>query len=315
VASTIDSRRQAAALMDVRRFEEAAGVLAGAIAHAPGDPHPRCMFAQCQLGLDDAAGALDAANGAAAADPTFEWAHRLRAVALLRLGHKREALDAALGAVRLAPDRPNGYLVLTDAELANRHLGRAQRAAERARDLAPESWEGHNAVGRVALRRRDAKRASEHFRLALQRNPESAVAMNNLGVALRAMGRRRESVYYFGEASKLDPHFSLPRRNAVKAAKAGTSVLVVAAIVVVDNLANSTASSNGLLLVATVLFIPLVVWLAVLRIRGTGHAGGQRPTTVDRSKDPKASRQLMRELRREAHTSIMGDWIRRRRSP
>jgi tetratricopeptide (TPR) repeat protein len=282
--------RQATALIEVRRFADAAGLVQRIIASEPGSAQPRCLLAQCRLGLDDPAGALEAASGAVSVSPEGEWGHRLRSIALLRLNRKKEALAAARQAVTLAPRQSSAYLVLTDAELANRHLDEARRAAETARELAPDSAGGHNAVGLVALRLRRFRNAEESFRTALGRDPEHAQAMNNLGVALLRQGRKPQAIHYFAEASRLDPRFTAPRRNAVGAARAGTAVVVVAAIANAPRVMNAARSRPLPRVLPGIVALGSVVRLVRRFRRGP------------RADDPKASKRLMRDLRREAGT-------------
>lgn len=283
--------RQAIALVELRRFDDAAGLLAQVIASEPGSAQPRCLLAQCHLGRHDAAGALDAANGAASVEPGSEWAHRLRAIALLQLKRQREALAAAQEAVRLSAQQASGYIVLSEAELANRHTTAAATAAERARQLAPESASGHAAMGLVALRVRRYARAEEHFRAALAKDPQNAQAMNNLGVALLRQGRKPQAIHYFAAASRLDPRLPMPRRNAVSAAKGGTAALA-AVIVALQVLRLTRADIEAPLLVAAPLIVVLVLAAAAVVTRRRRAIRG----THD---DPSASRQLIRELRRE----------------
>src|SRR3954447_7656496 len=181
---TREALQRAEALVKVRRFDQAAVLLASVIAGDPANPRPRCLLAQCQLGLDDPQAALDAASGAVVANPEYEWAHRLRALALIRLGRAREGVEAARIAVGLAPRSHFGYVVLIEAELATRDLVAAQRSAAMALEIAPNRSDTHNAAGNVALRTLRPHEAEERFRTALSIDPENARAMNNLGVAL-----------------------------------------------------------------------------------------------------------------------------------
>lgn len=290
--------RQAGALIDVRRYQDAIGLLNQVIASEPASGRPRCLLAQCRLGLGDHAGALDAATGAASVDPENAWAHRLRSIALLKLKRTKESLAAAAEAVRLSPQEASNYLVLTDAALAARHWQAAGVAAGRAVELAPNSANGHNALGLVALRRVRYGQAEGHFRTALGLDPQNARAMNNLGVALVRQGRRPQAIHYFAEAGRLDPRLPMPRKNAVSAAKFGTTAIIcVAAVQVVRILGGGlNAASMSLVLVV----VAAAGAIVVLR-RRLPHGGVQTKNNRQHrdTGDPKASKELMRELRRE----------------
>jgi tetratricopeptide (TPR) repeat protein len=290
--------RQAMALVEIRRFNDAIGLLGQLIASEPGEARPRCLLAQCRLGLDDPAGALEAANGAVAVDPELEWGHRLRSIALLHLKRKKEALAAAHEAVRLSPMQHHGYIVLSDAEVANRHWDEAEVAARRAAELAPDRAEGFNALGLVALRRSRFPEAEQHFRLALGRDPENARAMNNLGVALVRQGRRPQAIHYFAEASRLDPRLSTSRRNAVSAAKAGSTALVVLVVIEAIRVAGSGFNAG---VAISALIIVTILGAAVVLNRRQGRPWPRfRRRGQPVADDPEASKELIRQLRREA---------------
>lgn len=296
--------QQASALVELRRYEQAAALLGPLIASNPAAGRPRCLLAQCHLGLDDPRRALEAAEGAVAAQPDLPWAHRLRSLALRRLQRRRPALDAALEAVRLDPSDYRNHLTLADAEVANHHWKQAEAAADRAVALAPEASEGYNAQGLVALYLNHLDEAAAKFRLALARNPQNAQALNNLGVTLLRHGQRNQAIHYFAEASRIDPRFTLPRRNAVRAAKAWSApVAVLILLLAIESLPSSVGA-----LVALALLVALGILLA-RRVRRVGWrvAMANRGTLfILRSRarrqsdgDPQASKELLRQLRRE----------------
>jgi tetratricopeptide (TPR) repeat protein len=281
-------------LVSAHRYEAAVPLLHQVIASDPALARPQCLLAQCLLGLGDLRGALAAASTAAALAPDDAWAHRLRSLVLLRMKQRRQALAAAREAVRLAPREPNSYGILVDAELANHHYRRAQAAAEQARELAPRLVVGHNALGVVALRRRKPRDAEQHFREALAIDPESALVRNNLGVAVLRQGRRREAIQHFADSSRTDPHQALARRNATRAAQAGG---VGIAIFVGIELVNAASRSGPVAVRGATLALAVLVLTPVIVRRRHALAGWLRlrPPTAQ---DPKASRQLVRQLRR-----------------
>ena len=280
-------------LITLHRYEDAAGVLSQVIANDPSCASAFCLLSQCRLGMGDASGALDFASSAAAAEPELEWEHRLRSSSLLKLKRKSEALDAAKEAVRLRPDHVLGYTALVTAEIANGHLDKAAIAAERAREIAPQDADTHDAMGRVALRRRRYSEAEECFRTALSHNPQDAYAMNNLGVALLRQHRKEQAIHYFAEASRIDPRFSLPRQNAVSAAKVGTGLAFLGAIGAAGRAISQSIDLVSLVVIAAVVGGGLLT--AYLRSRS-------RPM----HEDPKASPELIKQLRRETRSGRLG---------
>jgi tetratricopeptide (TPR) repeat protein len=297
--------QRAGALVGAHRYEAAVPLLHQVIASNPALARPQCLLAQCLLALGEPRGALAAASSAAALAPEEGWAQRLRSIALLRLKKRRQALAAAREAVRLAPREPNGYTALVDAELASRHYGRAQAAAQQARELAPRLAAGHNALGIVALRRRRPRAAEQHFRDALAIDPQNALVRNNLGVAVLRQGRRREAVQHFADSSRIDPRQPAARRNATKAARAGG--VAVAIFVGAEMLNTASRSGPAAVRLATLALGVLVLTPIIVRRR---HAVAEwlrlRPRTAQ---DPKASRQLLRRLRRESSSGLRPMWL------
>jgi tetratricopeptide (TPR) repeat protein len=278
-------------LFDAQEWERAEQHCETLVVQQPANAEVRCLLAQCRLELADAEGGLAAAADAAALDPDLEWPHRLCSVAFLRLGRLTDALVAARRSASLAPASPWSYLVLVDAEVANDKLNEAWRAAVRAVELAPDLPAAHSALGGVELERQLYAEAEAHFRRAFMLDPRDASAANDLGVALSRQGRKRQAVYYFTEASRLNPEFTLARTNAVRVAPALPVVFfaIVAALVV-----RSAVGVRGPL-GAVLVIAGAAGWLV-----GYGPPLLHRLTRDRGNTDPKASRAVMKELRREA---------------
>ena len=64
---------RASAMLDVRRFDEAAELLARVVAAEPDSSRAWCLMARAHLGADRYSEAVTAANRAAALDPADEW--------------------------------------------------------------------------------------------------------------------------------------------------------------------------------------------------------------------------------------------------
>src|SRR6201993_1097150 len=94
---------RAATMLDLGRYEEASTLLARLVSAEPGSGRAWGLFARAHLGGDRFTEAGEAANRAAAIEPSEEWPHRLASNALMHLGHHGEALRAAAESRRLAP--------------------------------------------------------------------------------------------------------------------------------------------------------------------------------------------------------------------
>jgi tetratricopeptide (TPR) repeat protein len=284
------------ALLDARRPAEAVEVLRRAVAADPADAQSLCLLSLAHLRAEDPWQALAVANDAAAAAPTSVWAQRLRCSALIKLRMPDGALAAAHQAVTLAPYAADSYLMLGEAHLAAGNLHEAGLAADRARSLAPHQTAPHVLASVVALRGHRWSEAEGHARAALAADPENTAALNNLGVALRGLGKRREAVHYMGTASRLDPSNPLYRRNAVHTATGyiGTAIVAVLWFAWVlaggGNVLGSAAAAAVVLLVFGLITRREALWRTPLaRLRRNRN---EEPS------DPRASPELMAELRR-----------------
>lgn len=285
-------RQRGQALLAARRPEEAIGVFLQALAADPANLQNLCQLSLSYLQAGHYPEALAAANDAAVAAPASDWPQRLRASALLKMDVPGSARGAAREAVKLAPISPDSYLMLAESEAANRNLKEARAAAEHARDLAPQRAAPYVTLSMVALRSRRWADAEAQARAALAIEPENPYALNNLGLALRYRGRRREAVHYLGTASRLDPRNPLYRRNARRAATGFGGAGVIGVLLLLWFLAGGIPF--------LVVGLICVVGLALVSRHGAVWMAMQ--TLVQRGKpsdDPKASPELMRQLRRD----------------
>src|ERR1700692_1295891 len=90
-------------MLDLGRYDEASTLLARLVSADPGSGRAGCLFARAHPGADRYAEAVEAANRAAAIEPTEEWPHRLASNALMHLGSHPEALRAAAESRRRGP--------------------------------------------------------------------------------------------------------------------------------------------------------------------------------------------------------------------
>jgi len=230
---------EADALVDVKRSAEAIERAREAASLAPGDPRPFRSWSRALYGTRqyrDAAGMAGESIRLAPNDPV---GYRLRSRALSTLarqctgGERATCAEAAVldgrQAVRLLPADPNGHLVLAEAlSLAKAHA-EAEAEVQAAIRTAPNSPATWVTASLVALAARNWPRAIEASRHALALDPNNYAALNNLGVALRASGRRREGTEVLGRAARVDPDAPTARANL---SRAGIRVARVAILVV-----------------------------------------------------------------------------------
>lgn len=112
-------------------------------------------------------------------------------------------------AVRRAPGKAEPKIQLAKSV-------RAEEAIEllnRAREQAPYNPEIPAEIGKVLLDEQQFDGALEELSRAVAMNPQNALAFNNRGVALAALGQEPAAAADFEHALALDPHFAEAREN------------------------------------------------------------------------------------------------------
>jgi len=212
--------REARALVELGRDQQAATMLERMLAEAPDDVDVVLVLTHAYIGIPDLNRALSCADRAAAAAPEASGGHRYRASILVKLGRAEEAVQAGHSAVRLSPDEPWNLYCLAGAQIESSRLDDAKGTAERLLSLAPEWSSAHDTLGRVALIQGRLAEAGGHFHKALELDPESMAAMNNLGAAFLKQGKHGEAVRFFWNALRSRPQ-SRPARENLNMARAG----------------------------------------------------------------------------------------------
>jgi len=225
---------EADALIRVKRFEAAAERAREASLLAPLDPRPFCLWSRALHGAGQLGEAVLMAEEAIRLAPHDATAFRLRSSALstlaregarsdrTRIGH--EAVVSAREAVQLAPSDPNSHITLAQALPLIGDNREANVAVKEAIRLAPNSSATWVAASLVALGARNWNMAIDASRRALAIDPGNYPALNNLGVALRASGKRREGSEVLAEAARSQPDSTTARRNL---SRAGLNVIRV----------------------------------------------------------------------------------------
>ena len=214
--SAAASIERARALTHLGRWSEAAEALRPALADPSTSAEAWCLLARCELGQQRTAAALEAARRAVASDPDHEWAHRLIAIAALRLGDHDAAEAACRRALHLAPDLCESLHVLTTITLVRRGKGGGALAAEeiarRNLEQNPDralAWEG---AADVAMARKQWDRAEHYARRGLAIDPQDGDLAMILGTALDRQGRAAEAGNAYAAAARANPHDHRARR-------------------------------------------------------------------------------------------------------
>jgi Flp pilus assembly protein TadD len=182
--------QQAETLLELGRPHEALQVASIAATTQPSDATVHCVMATGHLALGAVAEAFAEVKRALVLEPSWEWPHRLRAMALLRQSedvkgrkvkrlHKR-AVAAAREAAKLGPVISEAQCILAFAELTVGHFEEARAAALRAVQLSPgdaAAWVVTALLELSEQRWAAAKHAAEQ---ALVIDPQDEAAMTVL---------------------------------------------------------------------------------------------------------------------------------------
>ena len=241
-----DGEEQAASLLAesnalhaVKRYGPAAERARAAAALTPGDHRVFVAWARALYGSGEFADAAHAAGEAVRLAPGEAVGHRLRSTSLSALARRApkaarvelggQAVASAREAVRLAPGDPNGPLALAEALSVTGAVVEADRWVQEAIRLAPSSPTTWVTASMVAIGARNWNAAADAARQALALDPGNYAALNNLGVALRASGRRREGTRVLAEAARANPDALTARRNL---SRAGINIARAAVLIV-----------------------------------------------------------------------------------
>ncbi|MEU7825205.1 tetratricopeptide repeat protein [Catellatospora sp. NPDC049133] len=219
----LDDLQRAEALLTVGRPDAAGQILAGVLGRHPDNAPALCLLAIVESKRGDHRAMLRAADAAVAAEPSSDWAHRLRSTALRHRCRPLEAREAALEAVRLAPDNWACHIVLAESELLDETVvgvEAAYLAASRAVELAPDEPDAHLTLGRVHAAAFDPAYAQACYEQALALDPQHVAARNNLAVEQLRTGRYTAGGRTLIDALAQDPQHDLLHRNLGQAVHA-----------------------------------------------------------------------------------------------
>ena len=214
------------------RFAEAVAAYREAIALAPGEPRHYIDLASLCLDHQSFDVAADVVNAGLAANPKSPALYTLRGAIAAQFSRMEEAAADFERAGRLEPDQiysdaglsllleqqdqieqaiavirprlakaPGSaalHFILGDLLLKPQNATAAQRAEARAQlteaiRLKPDLAKAHAVLGKLLLQEGQAAAAVEQLRLALRHDPADRIALNQLVLAYRRLGRAEEA--------------------------------------------------------------------------------------------------------------------------
>lgn len=268
VARNLD---RASVLLNLKRYDEAASLLARVVAAEPENSRGWCLLASTHLGASRYEEAAAAAGRAITLAPSDEWPYRLASIAQRLQGKTTAAISSANEACRMAPHEWRAYICLARALLATEvDFAAAERAAANALRLAPHEPDAHFTAGVVSYAQEKWKAARAHQERALALDPTHSGALNELGrISLRRGGHPR-AAWQFVQAARLAPGVDIYGRNVeitIQRALALTMRTVFLASNALLFLTLMTRASRGAVVLGYVLVIAFTAGYRAVQLR------------------------------------------------
>jgi tetratricopeptide (TPR) repeat protein len=259
---------RAEVMLGLKRYDEAASVLAHAVAAEPTNSWAWCLLATAHLQADRYQEAADAARRAITLTPSNDWPYRVASIAQVHLGNITAARALAREACKLAPNQWQSYFCLAQAEVAGQaDFAAAERAAATALRLAPNEADVHFIAGRVSFARGNRKAARAHMERALALDPAHAGVLNDLG---RHAADPARAARYFVHAAQSAPGVSMFGENVGVIVRRLVALTIYAACIaslVIGELANGARLGRGPVLITYALIVVLTLGLGAVQLR------------------------------------------------
>lgn len=153
------------------------------------------------------------------ANPSHADALHLDGLSLHALGRHRESLQRIVDAIAVKPSEPMFHVNAGAVAVAGGDTMAALGYYKRALELDPENADACNNLG-VALRTLGRFAEAEvALRQAIRLRPESASAHINLGIVMRSLGRMDEALTAFRKTIDIDPNLAAAHNNLGNALK------------------------------------------------------------------------------------------------
>jgi tetratricopeptide (TPR) repeat protein len=208
--------RRVHASIEIGRPEVGLPPAAEAAAMAPNDPWVVSHLAWLQIRTKHYGDALRTSGQAIAADPEYEWAHRLRATVLCDVGQPEAARSAAVQAVRFAPQSGIAWRVLARSEVSISRCAEALHAGRRAVEVDPENAESWLVLGWANSINGDSEAAEAALLHGRELAPENENTHNELGVLYIKEARLDEAEECFRAVLAIDPRSKYPFLNLAR---------------------------------------------------------------------------------------------------
>ena len=212
--STLDRMgKEAEALLDAGKYEEALSYLTELAARYPDHPDVMVNIGSCQAHLGNWEEAIFVNERAIELKPDVANAHFNLGTANAMLGRWKEALEAYRKALELNPDDVDALAALAQAQ---ENLGLSLEAMETCRTairINPNVPEPYRHMAAAHLNLGQFREAEVQARKALQINPEYVDAHHTLGLACSHLGRHQEAIDAYREALRRSPRFAEAHSN------------------------------------------------------------------------------------------------------
>lgn len=197
--------RQALALYQTGRIDEAVAAFAALAAEHAGDPRLLLVYATASLKRGDRERGMMLLAKVLELEPGNAVAHYQLGVALDEQQRTREALDCYEQAIRASPGFAEAHNNRGVALKALSRLEEALASFERAIELKPDYGKAHANLGNALSQLKRSNKALRAYDRAVRLNPGHAEAYGSRGVVLKELGRFDEALASIDRAITLKP--------------------------------------------------------------------------------------------------------------
>lgn len=161
---------------------------------------PMLALARYQLGRNEAAAAIAAAQKAATAQPGNPMALELLAMAQVAKGDRQQAIASLEKLVSLQPQSPRPLVLLAEGQRANADLAGAERSLRKAIELRPDYIDAQRRLINLLLERDAGDEALTLARTVQAQRPQEATGYQLEGDIHSAANKRPEAVQSYRKA-------------------------------------------------------------------------------------------------------------------
>jgi tetratricopeptide (TPR) repeat protein len=213
--------QRASILIDQSRYEDAAAMLAEALAVDPENAYALYLLAVCQMNIPaKTTEAVETINRAMALDGSNSSFFALRSLIHHDLDEKERALTDAEQAVAIDPENAFAHIAHGNAFLGMEKWAKAEAALRAALAIDPDNTNAGNLLAMALRHQNRMNETTEHIDQLLAKDPNDGLSHANAGWVALERHDLDKAKFHFLEALRIDPNLEYARRGILETFKA-----------------------------------------------------------------------------------------------